>query len=196
MAISVLCFICVIGLLALLSKEMTKVELLASLSNARQVQIGVKSMALDYGNAKPPEGVWPADCGIKTGHEYVQYLVKEGLFKIGELYIFTTPNVSPATSLDTISPEHIGFRFGNVSEKDPPNTIFIVTPNFISKTPYPFPHVVSRWDFLNPLTAYREGFLVVTKDGTKLFLSTKHPNKVPISDIGVLPPREPKFLDP
>lgn len=169
--------------------------LLQAVSNARQIHIGVQGAALDYGNTHIGIG-WPAESGIKTGHEYVQRLIKEGVFKPADLKIFATPGQTPATSLETITPEHIGFRIANISESDPPETIFLVTPNFLDNTPYPFIATRHWWEYFWPRRTPRPvGFVVFRKGGDGTFF-TKLPSQVATNLIGLLPPREPKFLDP
>lgn len=162
-------------------------------SNARQIHMGVQRAALDRANTGIGTG-WPADSGIKNGHEYLQRLVKEGVFKISDLKIFTIPGQIPPTSLETITPEHIGFRIANVSESDPPETIFLVTPNYLNNTPYPF-DLLPKWKRFLFSTSRPVVFAVFRKggDGTSY---TRLPSQIPAEVLGILPPREPKFLDP
>lgn len=171
-----------------------KARLLSVLSNARQIQIGVQSAAEDYAITNSGIG-WPADSGIKSAHEYVQRLVKENVFKIGDSKIFTVPGVKPAISVETISENNIGFRIANVSASDPPETIFVVTPNFVDNTPYPFVDIRPWWHRYFVRVPRQAGFIVVRKNGEAKYF-TKPPSEVPQEEIGLLPPREPKFLEP
>lgn len=174
--------------------DVDRADLLQCLSHAKQIYTGVQSAALDYETTGTGIG-WPADKGIKSGREYVRLLVKENIFIVSDLWVFTTSGQKPATSLDTISSENIGFRIANVSETDPPETIFLVTPNFLDHTPYPFVDSRHWWERLFHLKARRVGYIVLRKGGDGHFYNTP-PSEIPAKVLGILPPREPKFLDP
>jgi len=127
-------------------------QLTQKLSNARQIHLAVASMALDGETLEDKSLGYPADAGITTVKQLKSLLVEKGY-------------------LSAEDAEALGFEsflFGNVSESDPPETIFLRT---AAEPP-------------------RRSFLVFRLGGDGSLLRSKNPEQ------GDNPPREPAYLKP
>lgn len=176
---------------------LTRTYLIESVSAASQICYWVEKLNQDNAQAHLQREAFPFDAGIKTGKDYVQYLIKECHIEHQDLSKFVKPGHSiNGTLLEPITSENIGFRIANISKNDSPETIFLVTPNFATHSPYPFSDISHWWDFLKPFNSYGIGFAVILKNGKGRYFYRKRPEEIRSTEIGVLPPREPKFLAP
>lgn len=161
---------------------------MAYLSNAKQIYIGAYAQSLDYETTKIGKGGFPADVGVKSGVEYVRYLCRENVFKESDLPILCKAGHARRT-LAELKADDLAFRFANVSAKDGPDTIFIVSRNVIEG----IPKTRKWWQFFRNDDPFSKGYVVFTLGGDGRFFM-----KLPVdwSKLGTLPPREPKFLEP
>lgn len=167
---------------------MTKAWLMQYLSNAKQVYTAARAVTLDFATTGEGKGGYPADIGVKSGLEYVRYLVQTKVFKEGDLKVFCLAGKG-VYSIAELKADNIAFRFANVSSQDPPDTIFIVSRNLIEGMPAP----KKWWDFSaeNP---FAKGYVIIRLNGDGAFYTAKSPPD--LKTLGGLPPREPKFLEP
>lgn len=160
------------------SRAVGRAQLLGATSNARQIYFAAESLAIEEVGDKNGPGGFPADVGVKSGMEYIAYLLKRGAIKEEDLKIFCKPGRAK-NSFKDLRAEDIVYRFANVSAKDVGDTAFIVSRNVVEGP--------SDEGYL------KKGYIVIHRGGDGLSQAKMPPDP---KLIGPLPPREPKFLEP
>ncbi len=127
-----------------------KAQAALQLSNARQIHLAMQMAALDAATAGKKGVGWPADAGLSSVAEVKQMLV--------------AGDYLTAKQAESIGFEN--FLIGNVSEEDPPDTVFIKSKPVAGKPP-----VVFR----------KGGDGEIVRRGQ--------------TEIGIVPPRDPRFLE-
>lgn len=166
---------------------MTKGWLLHYLTCTKQIYYGAQCEALDFKTTGEGKGGYPADIGVKSGLEYIRYLVQRNVLKEADLKLFCLAG-KRVSSIAELKAENIAYRFANVSSKDSPETIFIVTRNVVEGMPAP----KKWWDFSKD-DPFAKAYVVMRLGGDGSFYTKLPPD---LKTLGDLPPREPKFLEP
>ncbi len=149
--IQILLLIVILPALALpaIAGALERGKAIQSLKNARQIHLAVQMAAADADAEGKKDIGWPADAGLSSVAEVKQMLVAGGYLTAAD-----------AQKLFE------GFMIGNVSEEDPPDTIFIKSKPVSGK----------------PSIVFRKG-----GDGAVYRMGQ--------TEAGTMPPRDPQFLE-
>lgn len=147
--IELLVVISIIALLAALAVPavlggLTRAQLTQALSNARQIYIAAQTMALDAVSTGDASLGWPGDLKnaqvspVNNVTQYVERLVAFDYLKAGDLKVFATAGVTPASSAKlsgtTLSGfdgnTNSGFKIYTITEQDAGQNILLATKNF------------------------------------------------------------------
>lgn len=192
--IELLVVISIIALLAGLALPamggaIVKAQLLQAVSNMRQIHIGVQGAALDYANTQIGIG-WPnamvtSTPPIASAPVYVESLITNGIFKLGDFRIFlagsgyTLPN-----QVDSITKNNIAFYIYEVDETDDSSAVFLTTKNLKYQASGGDSLGTSGGAYNAPFGT--KGFAVFRKGGDGAFFTQQNATKA-TNVIGSLP---------
>jgi hypothetical protein len=154
LSLTLLCLVVILTPMA--GNYLARRELLVQVSEARQLFIAIQSAALDR-KATGAGGTYPVESGVRSTAAYLGLLQKENYWQGKDRVILGN------------------FVIANVSENDPPDTVFILSRN--------------AYQALRAGQAPRN-FIVFLKNGEGASF------KAGVNGFFKLPPRQPAFLEP
>lgn len=191
--VELLVVISIIALLAglalpAMNGAITRAQLTAATSNARQIYTGVQMAALDYANTGV--GVsWPASGTYSSAVDYVRDLMTNGVFKLGDSKVFVCGSgYKAADSIENMTTNNIAYFIYNVGENDEGNTVFLTTKNLELAENY---NTTALSTTSNPFGG--KGFVVLHKGGDGTSYTTVNALKN-TNAIGNLPTASTKIL--
>lgn len=106
------------------------------INHARQIHLATQQMALDRQTTGDVSLGWPGDInrGLPTSADAADFawiLVDEGYIDANNMGLFAVGDVRPASSFASMTRDNVAFAIGGITEDLSPETLFIVSCNYI-----------------------------------------------------------------